>query len=60
VIASFAGDVQPAQTKNRQTIKLSAAARRGFGHDVQLVTADTRVWFNPDLRSRINFDPASR
>jgi ABC-2 type transport system permease protein len=58
VIASFAGDVQPAQTKNHQTIKLSA---RGPGAASvmasNLVTADTRVWFNPDLRSRNYFVP---
>jgi ABC-2 type transport system permease protein len=58
VIASFAGDVQPAQAKNRQTIKLSA---RGPGAapamSSNLVTADTRVWFNPDLRSRNYFVP---
>jgi ABC-2 type transport system permease protein len=58
VIASFAGDAQPGQTKNRQTIKLTA---RGPGQapvmTSNLVTADTRVWFNPDLRSRNYFVP---
>jgi ABC-2 type transport system permease protein len=58
VIASFAGDAQPGQAKNRQTIKLTA---RGPGPapamTSNLVTADTRVWFNPDLRSRNYFVP---
>jgi ABC-2 type transport system permease protein len=58
VIASFGSDVQPGQTKNRQTIKLMA---RGPGAAPvmmsNLVTADTRVWFNPDLRSRNYFVP---
>jgi ABC-2 type transport system permease protein len=58
VIASFASDVQPGQTKNRQTIKLMA---RGPGSAPimmsTLVTPSTRVWFNPDLRSRNYFVP---
>jgi ABC-2 type transport system permease protein len=58
VIASFAGDAQPGQTKNRQTIKLTARGPGGApAMTSNLVTADTRVWFNPDLRSRNYFVP---
>lgn len=58
VIASFAGDLAPAQQKNNQTIKLMV---RGPGSSQSLalpvVASDTRVWFNPDLRSRNYFVP---
>ena len=59
VIASFAQDVYPAQPKNQQTIALSArgpgGARTSPPRD--LASAATRVWFNPDLRSRNYFVP---
>ena len=50
VINDFATDVSPAQRKNQQTINLVI---RGPG----LAASDTRVWFNPDLRSRNYFVP---
>jgi ABC-2 type transport system permease protein len=58
VINSFAGDLSPDQPKNSQTIQVAV---RGPGVAKQAsngeVTADTRVWFNPDLRSRNYFVP---
>jgi len=58
VIDEFATDVSPAQHKNRQTINLmirgpGRAAPRQLGQ----VESGTRVWFNPDLRSRNYFVP---
>ncbi len=58
VIADFSNDVAPNQTKNDQTIKLMA---RSPGSMPVMVSASaapsTRVWFNPDLRSRNYFVP---
>jgi len=58
VIADFSNDVAPNQTKNDQTIKLMA---RSPGSAPVMVSASaapsTRVWFNPDLRSRNYFVP---
>ena len=58
VITAYAQDLRPNQPKNRQTIRVeargpgvAAAATRGT------VTPATRVWFNPDLRSRNYFVP---
>ncbi len=56
VISSYANDVAPAQTKNHQTIKLdvrSPASQAGGA----LTAPATRVWFNPELRSRNYFVP---
>jgi len=58
VINDFAADVSPAQQKNQQTINLvirgpGLQVRRQLGQ----VASDTRVWFNPDLRSRNYFVP---
>jgi ABC-2 type transport system permease protein len=56
VIASYSGDVTPAQVKNHQTIKLdvrSPASQAGGA----LTAPATRVWFNPELRSRNYFVP---
>jgi ABC-2 type transport system permease protein len=56
VINSFAGDLSPGR-KNDQTIRVAVrgpGAARAATADVQ---AGTRVWFNPDLRSRNYFVP---
>ncbi len=56
VIASYSSDVTPAQVKNHQTIKLdvrSPASQAGGA----LTGPATRVWFNPELRSRNYFVP---
>jgi len=58
VINEYAADVSPAQAKNQQTINLvirgpGLAVRPQLGQ----VASDTRVWFNPDLRSRNYFVP---
>ena len=58
VINEFAADVSPAQRKNQQTINLmirgpGMPVRRALGQ----VSSGTRVWFNPDLRSRNYFVP---
>jgi ABC-2 type transport system permease protein len=57
VIAAFSGDISPAQPKNRQTISLSVRGQGGAAVPAAPVTASTRVWFNPDLRSRNYFVP---
>ena len=58
VIADFSNDVSPNQAKNAQTIKLKV---RGPGSASTVMAGgaipDTRVWFNPDLRSRNYFVP---
>jgi ABC-2 type transport system permease protein len=57
-IAGYASDLAPSQPKNNHTIKLMV---RGPGVSQNLapavVKSDTRVWFNPDLRSRNYFVP---
>ncbi len=58
VIDDYARDVSPAQPKNDQTINLMIRGpgmppRRALGQ----VASGTRVWFNPDLRSRNYFVP---
>ncbi|HUP04171.1 MAG TPA: ABC transporter permease [Bryobacteraceae bacterium] len=58
VIADYSQDVSPKQTKNDQTIKLEV--RSPGSPPVVMVSGaqpDTRVWFNPDLRSRNYFVP---
>ncbi|MBZ5584586.1 MAG: ABC transporter permease [Acidobacteriia bacterium] len=58
VIQAFAGDVRPKQAKNRQTIRVEARGPGGAaGMAAAPITAQTRVWFNPDLRSRNYFVP---
>jgi ABC-2 type transport system permease protein len=58
VIADYSEDVSPRQTKNDQTIKLEV---RSPGAPpvvmAQPALPSTRVWFNPDLRSRNYFVP---
>lgn len=56
-IAGFSGDISPGQPKNRQTIALAVRGSGGGAAPVPLVTSSTRVWFNPDLRSRNYFVP---
>ncbi len=58
VIDDYARDVSPAQPKNGQTINLMIRGpgmppHRALGQ----VASGTRVWFNPDLRSRNYFVP---
>jgi ABC-2 type transport system permease protein len=57
VVAAFSGDVLTAQAKNQQTIKVEI---RGPGAAHTMLTpasAESRVWFNPDLYSRNYFVP---
>ncbi len=58
VIAEFANDVMAGQTKNDQTIEVSIRGP-GLAHNAVLTPAapGSRVWFNPDLRSRNYFVP---
>jgi len=58
VIADYSEDVSPRQTKNDQTIKLDVRSP-GAPPTImaQAALPDTRVWFNPDLRSRNYFVP---
>ncbi len=57
VISSFAADVMPGQEKNRQNIKLMVRSPGAPAIQIKTVTSSTRVWFNPDLRSRNYFVP---
>ena len=58
VIAGFSNDVSPRQAKNGQTIKLEV---RSPGAPPAIMSGaalpSSRVWFNPDLRSRNYFVP---
>ena len=58
VIADFANDVMAGQTKNDQTIKVEIRGP-GLARSAMLTpaAAGSRVWFNPDLRSRNYFVP---
>jgi ABC-2 type transport system permease protein len=57
VIASFSNDVMPGQEKNRQNIKLMIRSPGATPIQIKVAEARTRVWFNPDLRSRNYFVP---
>ncbi len=58
VIASYAGDIMPNQSKNNQTIRLEARSLGGLPMPSNLgAEPASRVWFNPDLRSRNYFVP---
>jgi len=58
VIAAYSNDVSPAQAKNQQTIKLMVRSPGAAPVAVAVgAVPDTRVWFNPDLRSRNYFVP---
>jgi ABC-2 type transport system permease protein len=58
VIDEFATDVSPAQHKNRQTINLMIRGPgQAVGRRLGQIESGTRVWFNPDLRSRNYFVP---
>jgi len=57
VIGAYARDAIPSQDKNDQTIKVVARGPMSLPAKTDLVKADTRVWFNPDLRSRNYFVP---
>jgi len=58
VISDFSLDVSPTPPKNQQTIQLTV---RGSGGNRSFsagpAAPSTRVWFNPDLRSRNYFVP---
>jgi ABC-2 type transport system permease protein len=58
VIADFANDVMAGQAKNQQTIKVEIRGP-GLARNAVLTpaAAGSRVWFNPDLRSRNYFVP---
>jgi ABC-2 type transport system permease protein len=57
VIASFSGDVLLNPAKNQQLIQVTARdSRTGTQFSGQVVSS-TRVWFNPELRSRNFFIP---
>ncbi len=58
VIDDFSADVSPAQSKNRQTISLMIRGPgQAVGRRLGQMVSGTRVWFNPDLRSRNYFVP---
>ncbi|HEX3745784.1 MAG TPA: ABC transporter permease [Bryobacteraceae bacterium] len=57
VIGAYSGDVMTAQSKNRQTIKVEIRGPGAVGHVLTPATAESRVWFNPDLYSRNYFVP---
>ena len=57
VIGEYSNDVMPPQTKNRETIKLSVKGPTTAPVNISVAEPDTRVWFNPDLRSRNYFVP---
>jgi len=58
VIGEYSNDVLPNQDKNDQTIKLTVRSPGSMpvGKTAEAVPT-TRVWFNPDLRSRNYFVP---
>ncbi len=56
VIAGFSGDVSLNPSKNQQMIQVTLRAA-GASPAAGQIAADTRVWFNPDLRSRNFFIP---
>jgi len=56
VIAGFGGDVSLSPSKNQEMIQLTLRTRDGRPVAGE-VASSTRVWFNPDLRSRNFFIP---
>ena len=58
VISEFAGSIQPNPRNNQQMIQVTKVAAGGkMGPPGSSVEPSTRVWFNPDLRSRNYFVP---
>ena len=58
VIAGFSNDVLRNQVKNHQTLKLAVRSAPPPTMAISAgATSSTRVWFNPDLRSRNYFVP---
>jgi ABC-2 type transport system permease protein len=58
VISEFARDISPNAPKNQQTIQVKIRGAGGIGKPPsRRIASDTRVWFNPDLRSRNYFVP---
>jgi ABC-2 type transport system permease protein len=57
VIQSYSNDALPTNTKNQHPIKLEARGPGVPPATMSTATPATRVWFNPDLRSRNYFVP---
>jgi ABC-2 type transport system permease protein len=58
VIAEFARDMAPHPARNQQTIQITIRGAGGLGKPAAgQAIPETRVWFNPDLRSRNYFVP---
>jgi ABC-2 type transport system permease protein len=58
VISEFAKDVSPNRPKNLQSIQMTVRGAGGAGKSSSVpIASGTRVWFNPDLRSRNYFVP---
>jgi ABC-2 type transport system permease protein len=58
VISEFAKDLSPNAPKNQQTIQVKIRGAGGVGKPPSgRIASETRVWFNPDLRSRNYFVP---
>jgi ABC-2 type transport system permease protein len=58
VISGFSSDLTPNSGRNQQTIRVTASGPGGKRISAAgQVTPSTRVWFNPDLRSRNYFVP---
>jgi ABC-2 type transport system permease protein len=57
VIQGFSNEVFRNQPKNQQTVRLAVRSPASPAPPESGATARTRVWFNPDLRSRNYFVP---
>jgi ABC-2 type transport system permease protein len=57
VIQGFSNEVFRKQPKNQQTVRLAIRSPSAPAPPESGATARTRVWFNPDLRSRNYFVP---
>jgi ABC-2 type transport system permease protein len=58
VIAGFSGDVSLNPAKNQQLIQVAVRSSRAAGRSAAgRMASSTRVWFNPELRSRNYFIP---
>ncbi len=58
VISEFSNDASPNPRKNQQTIQVTVRGSGGIWKPApQPAIPSTRVWFNPDLRSRNYFVP---
>jgi ABC-2 type transport system permease protein len=58
VISEFAREVSPNRPQNQQSIQITLRGAEGAGKSSSgRIETGTRVWFNPDLRSRNYFVP---